>query len=136
MSKIEHFGRVISVEKGSVKVVFEQLSACASCSAKDVCSASEKEEKVVEIACDGAFEVGEKVAISAESSLGLKAVILAYVVPFLLVLSVLILLSVLGVWEALAGILSLLAAVPYFFILYLKRKNLKRFLVFELKKLT
>ena len=56
---------------------------------------------------------------------GNKAAILAYLIPIVLLLAVLFVCLGLGINDGLAALISIVALVPYYIILYLKRDKLK-----------
>jgi sigma-E factor negative regulatory protein RseC len=66
-------------------VEIERRAACASCHAKSVCLSSEKRDEIIQVFTNnaGAFQVGEVVQVKLEKSLGAKAVVIAYLFPFL-----------------------------------------------------
>ena len=108
---IQHNGKVEQITDDIVYVRIIQQSACSGCHAKNMCGASESKEKIIEIPDrSGNYTINENVLICGKSSLGLQAVLLAFVIPVLLVLFIIILGHALN-WDeglsALAGILFL-----------------------------
>jgi sigma-E factor negative regulatory protein RseC len=82
------------------------------------CGISESKTEEIEIInADSSFIIDENVHIVINKALGLKAVIWAYVLPFILLISVLFI-SSLFVAEWLAGLIALSVLVPYYFILH------------------
>ena len=139
MSKdvIEHQGRIDSINGNKIQVRFMTMSACASCHAKGVCTASDMESKEVEVQDDsGQFREGEEVNVLLRRTLGFKALIFGYIIPFMLVIVTLFISSALFKNEAVAGLTSLAVLVPYYFGLYLRRSQFKKHFTFELQKLT
>ena len=65
--------------------------------------------------------------------MGNKAVVLGYLIPFLLFIAVLVISTSVGIREWIAGIASLGSLVPYYIILYLFRNYLNRTITFTLK---
>jgi sigma-E factor negative regulatory protein RseC len=57
---------------------------------------------------------------------GNKAAVLAYLIPILLLLAVLFVCLGLGLNEGIAALISIVALVPYYIVLYLKRDKLKQ----------
>ena len=57
---------------------------------------------------------------------GNKAAVLAYLIPIILLLAVLFVCLGLGINDGLAALISIVALVPYYIILYLKRDKLKK----------
>ena len=120
MSRISHEGVVEEVRGDSVRVRIAQTSACAACKVAGHCSATESKEKVVEVV-DGrasAYAPGDTVVVSMDPSTGRRAVILAFVVPFFILVAVL----VISLWvtgdEGLSAIIALASLVPYYLLLH------------------
>ncbi|MDH6356154.1 SoxR reducing system RseC family protein [Parabacteroides sp. PF5-9] len=129
-----HNGLIERIEKNVVFVRIVQQSACSGCHARSMCVASESKEKIIEVVdSSGTYRVDEEVIICGESSLGLQAVLLAFVFPLLLVLLAIIV----GIsqWEEpISALVALGLLIPYYTVLYLLRDRLKRRFVFTLKK--
>lgn len=133
---VEHTGVVESCDGQIISVRIEQQAACAGCHAKGVCSAAEKEDKVIEVFyTKNDVEKGDKVLLIGQSSLGLYAVLLAYVLPFLLILITLFITSVFVENELISGTISLLVILPYYIVLFLNKKRLKKKFTFEIVKI-
>jgi sigma-E factor negative regulatory protein RseC len=134
-SCIEQKGVIEEISKGMVKVSFMSVSACAECHARKACNLIDSENKHVLIpAEENTYSVGEIVRISMKRNLGLKAAVIAYVVPvFLLILTLLILTS-LSMDELTAGLFTLLILAPYFILVYLFRDKMQKTFVFRLNK--
>lgn len=133
---IQHTGVVEKIESDSVFVRILQQSACSGCHAQGMCSASEKKEKIIEIPdTSGRFQLNEKVMICGRSSLGLKAVLLAFVIPLILVVAAIAAGTGLHWQETTSGLIGLLLLLPYYCLLYFLRDKLKREFIFTLKKL-
>ena len=113
-----HAGTVSRISDHTVYVSLDSNIHCDSCRAKAACGVSESKNKVIEITDPAdAFAVDEPVRVVLKKSTGFKAVFWAYVFPFILVLAVLITSSLyLAEWQA--GLLGLLALVPYYVVLY------------------
>jgi len=117
----------------SVKIV--QQSACSGCHAKSMCTASDSKEKIIEVTdYSGKFNVNDTVIICGESSLGLQAVLFAFVIPLIIIVLTIAIGTNLQLAETESALLGLLAVVPYYGILYMCRNKLKKKFVFTLKK--
>ncbi len=125
---IKHRGIVERIEGMHVQVRIVQTSACAMCSAKHHCRASESKEKLVDVFDTNAasYRKGEEVMLSGSISMGMQAVVLAFGVPFLVVLGVLFLAMRLTGNELRSAVFALLALVPYYFCIYIRRGKLMR----------
>jgi sigma-E factor negative regulatory protein RseC len=130
---ISHPGVVENVRDGKVFVKILSKSACASCNAQSICSVAEMEEKIVEVRSGGGYKLGEQVTLNMEKSLGTKAVMLGYVVPFLvLFIALIVTLEVTGN-EGLSALISIGVLIPYYIILYLLRDKLSSKFVFRIE---
>jgi sigma-E factor negative regulatory protein RseC len=132
---IEHNGIINSIEGNVVQVSIIQLSACSGCHAKGACSAADMDEKIIEVESnDSKLKIGDAVTILGQSSMGLLAVLLAFVIPFLLILISLFILRFYNLNELTSGIISVATLIPYYLILSLFNKKLKTKLQFHIKK--
>jgi sigma-E factor negative regulatory protein RseC len=132
---IDHEGVIdrIDGERAHVRIISE--SACAACHARGACSAADQEEKYVDIKIqDGNFKVGEPVRVEISRHLGMKAVALGYIYPFLLLMAVLVGAVSAGITELKAGLIALLSLIPYYLLLYLLRKRIDSNFTFSIKK--
>lgn len=133
---VKHKGRIDSIEGNKICVNFIAMSACASCHAKGVCSASDMKEKSVEVFdFTNRFQLGEEVNLILKQSLGFRALFLGYVLPFLLVLFILIILTVITNNEAISGVGALTILVPYYLILYLLKDKIRKKFIFTINKI-
>lgn len=125
---IIHPGVIERISGDRVFVRILSQSACSACHAKGACSIADVEEKIIETEADPKekWATGDKVMVKMEESLGRKAVVLGYVLPFIvLLLSVIIFLSLMKN-EGLAALLSIFMLVPYYAGLYLFRDKLSK----------
>ncbi|MCP9611965.1 SoxR reducing system RseC family protein [Coprobacter tertius] len=136
MSKlIKHKGIIKDIRNGIAKVEITQLSACSGCHARSYCSASDKKEKIIEVSCNGnSFKTGETVILISNSDIEREALLIAFVYPFFCLVAVLIIVYFLSRNETIAGITSLAILVPYYIIIGLYKKKLKKKFVFSLHK--
>ena len=70
-----------------------------------------------------------------KQSLGYKAMLLAYGLPFLMVLMALIIFTTLHFSELIAGLGSLSILVPYYLIIYYFRDKLQKTFTFTIRKI-
>ena len=136
---IKHSGVVVRIEGDKIFVKMTVGSACGSCQARMVCGASESVEKIVEVENPMASEyhVGEEVEVALQKrSMGIKSVVVAYLIP-LLVLSVILFGSVFfGVGEGIAAFASLVAVGGYYILLYILRDKIGKTVKFIITKQT
>jgi sigma-E factor negative regulatory protein RseC len=84
-TNICHQGTIIEITDNTLFVKIERSSACAACHAKSVCMDSHRKEEIIPVPVQEptAFQVGEQVQVRLKKSLGAKAVIIAYLCPFI-----------------------------------------------------
>jgi len=137
--RIEHEGKVISVDKDYIAVEILNKSACAACHAKAVCGASDEAVKVVEVAQDITtlsedYQVGESVNVVMSSAMGTRAVWFAYVVPLIVLMASILVFSLCGAGELLMGLGSLGLVALYYLGVYLFRNKLSKIFIFSIEK--
>ena len=121
-----------------MQVRIQQASACDLCHAKSICSSADTKEKIVEVrAAEGSVSIGDKVMVEGAASMGMKAVFLAYVLPLILLILVMVLcLTLIAPGnEVLAALVSLGILLPYAFLLYLLKDKLSKKFRFEIRSL-
>ena len=82
----------------------------------------------------GKYIPGQEISILLQESLGFKALVFGYLLPFILMLVVLIAMFTLTGNELMAGSLALGILVPYYIMLYFMRGRLKKIFKFELEE--
>ena len=127
MSRIEtiqHDGIVESIGAGKVTVRILQASACSSCSARQLCRSSESKEKLIEVRGNyPTLHVGDSVTLQGSVRQGLRASLLAYIVPLILMVVALFYGTHLN-GEAAGALAALLVLAIYYGGLYLLRNKL------------
>lgn len=135
-STIERKGVVLSVNDGIAQVEIECMSACSACHAKSLCSSSEKQNKIVDAYVDKGSQlaVGENVIVEGRESMGIVAVVVAYLLPLIIMVLVLSLMVMNGCSDGIAGLVSLGVLIPYYLVLYMVRDKLYNKFIFKTKK--
>jgi sigma-E factor negative regulatory protein RseC len=135
MKKIKHAGTVVNIDKSLVSVEIISLSACASCKSKSMCSISGNKDKIIDTIVENPenYKIGESVNIVMQEQLGLKAVFLAYVMPFLVCIFTLFGLSMGSDNELLYGGGAIVAAALYYLVLKQFSSKLNREFVWYLE---
>ena len=137
--RIEHEGKVISIDKDYIGVEILNKSACAACHAKAVCGASDESVKVVEVAQDittlaADYQIGEKVNVIMSSAMGTQAVWIAYVVPLLVLMASILVFSLCGAGELAMGLGSLGIVALYYLGVFLFRNKISKIFIFSIEK--
>ena len=133
---IKHRGIVEKIDGSHVVVRIVQTSACSACSAKGLCNASESKEKQIDVyEVNPAYRIGEEVVLCGTTSMGMKAVFLAFGIPVLLLLGALFVTMRITDGDALlAAAVALLAVVPYYVVLYLMKDKMNKTFSFVIEK--
>ncbi len=135
-NEILHKGIITSIEKDKLTVLISQSSACAACKAAGHCSASESKEKVIDIyhvEDVGMYRVGETVNVIASQRIATNAVLLAFGIPFLIMITVIFITSRLTSDEAYMALSGLLSLIPYYILLYFFRHRIKETFTFTVR---
>lgn len=125
---ISHEGIITKITDDELEIKILAQSACAACHAKNACGMGEQAEKILTVPRPKGkeFSLLQKVNVKMAVGQGNKAAVLAYLIPILLLLAVLFVCLGLGVNEGLAALISIVAIVPYYIVLYLRRDKLKK----------
>ena len=132
---ISHKGVVIKVTPQVTTVSFTQHGACSECHAAGLCGMGDMAEKAIEVPTDPYTkrQVGDEVEVLLKASMGFKAVYLAYLIPLLIILAVILGLLSLGVSEVISALSGLGAVAAYYLVLWLCREKLQKEYVFIIK---
>jgi sigma-E factor negative regulatory protein RseC len=133
-NQISHPGYIVEVLPELIHVQIITNSSCASCSVKGSCSVGEIEEKLVEVdvQANHSYKVGDAVTVVLDQSKGIFAILLGYVFPFLTLLITLIIMLSITDNQGLAGLVSLAMLLPYYGILFLFKRTIRRKFDFKL----
>lgn len=135
---IQHQGTVESIDGNHIRVRIVQTSACASCVAHKYCNSSESKEKMIDVYTKEAdrYAVGQSVNVYGTTSMGMRAVLWAFGVPFIVLVAVLyasIMLT--GGNEPLSALWALGSLMVYYLILYMCRDKMTKKFVFTIKSI-
>ena len=151
---IKHDGIIIALnEDGTALVRIVQTSACAACKAKAMCASAESAEKemtVVLLSDNGRpmgygvldadkplleYKVGDAVEVMVQQRMGWKAVVLAYLLPFFVMLVVMLVGNAIwAVREEILGTVALCAMALYYLVLGMFKDKLQKEFSFTARK--
>ena len=136
MEDINKTGIVTQVNDSELKIKITSCSACSSCAAKNFCAGSESKEKEIIVKTENAenFDIGEEVMVSIDTSQAIKAIILAYVIPLLLMVLTIIGSIMYKQDEIIGGICGIIILIPYYFGLFLAKGKMKSKFEFKISK--
>ena len=133
---IKHRGIVEKIDGSHIVVRIVQTSACSACSAKGLCNASESKEKQIDVyEANPSYQIGEEVMVCGTTSMGMRAVLLAFGVPLLiLVLALGVSMKLTGEDALLSSGIALVSVVPYYIAIYFCKDKLNRTFSFTIEK--
>ena len=134
-NEIAHSGKIIEITPDFTTVQITVSSACASCHAKALCGMSEEEDKVIMLPTDpyATYNVGDEVMVCTKMAMGLKAAWISYVIPLAVLMTLILVLTSLGVKEVISAVSAVGAVGLYYFIIWLIRDKLRDEFVFYIK---
>ena len=124
---VSHKGKVIEMTPEATTVVISSSSACGECHAAGLCGVADMAEKTIEVAPDpyARYKVGDEVEVVLKASMGFKAVWLAYAIPLVVLLAVLLGLLSVGLGELPSALAAIGAVALYYLVLLLLRDKLR-----------
>ena len=156
---IKHDGIIIALnEDGTALVRIVQTSACAACKAKAMCASAESAEKEMTVVLLGengkvktennstqsyttlhdstqSYHVGDTVEVMVQQKMGWKAVVLAYLLPFFVMLAVMLIGNAIwAVREEILGTVALCAMALYYLVLGMFKDKLQKGFSFTARK--
>ena len=156
---IKHDGIIIALNgDGTALVRIVQTSACATCKAKAMCASAESAEKEMTVVLLGengkvktennstqsyttlhdstqSYHVGDTVEVMVQQKMGWKAVVLAYLLPFFVMLAVMLIGNAIwAVREEILGTVALCAMALYYLVLGMFKDKLQKEFSFTAKK--
>lgn len=133
--EVSHKGQVIAITPQQTSVRIVSHSACGECHAAGLCGMADLAEKIIQVPTDpyATFAVGDQVEVVLAAEMGLKAVLLAYFLPLVVLLGVILGLGALGVGEVAAGLAGIGTVALYYLVLWLFRGRLGNEYVFKIK---
>ena len=135
---IKHDGIIIALNgDGTALVRIVQTSACAACKAKAMCASAESAEKEMTVVLlgDEQWAVGNEVEVMVQQKMGWKAVVLAYLLPFFVMLAVMLIGNAIwAVREEILGTVALCAMALYYLVLGMFKDKLQKEFSFTARK--
>ncbi len=132
---IRHTGIVSGINGELAHVQIVQSSACSACKAKSMCMSTESQQKELDAVMLEPMQAGDRVEVEVREHLAWKAVLLAYVLPFIVMMSVIAVLDVLTGWdEAIVGTVALCSIALYYLVLSQFKHRLQKQFTFTARK--
>jgi sigma-E factor negative regulatory protein RseC len=131
--RITHEGIIDHIENDTVFVRILSKSACAECHSKGLCSVSEMTEKLVEVRGSSFdYTPGQEVNVVLDQTSGNKAVVLGYLIPFILLIVTLLVVSAFFS-ELWAGLSAIAILFPYYLMLFVFKHKLRKTFSFRIE---
>ena len=132
---IRHDGIVLRAEGRMAHVAITQTSACSACKAKSMCMSAESQQKEMDVVMLEPLQVGDKVEVMVRERLAWKAVLLAYILPFVVMMAMIAVLDFATEWsEAVVGTLALCGIALYYIVLSMFKHRLQKQFSFTARK--
>ena len=131
---IKHQGIVENISGSHLQVRIVQTSACASCSIKGHCSSADTKEKLIDVIDESSsYQPGDRVWVTGELSMGVMAVLFAFIFPFLIL--IISLFVFMAIWndELRSALCALALLVPYYYILWLNKSRMGKKFSFSVR---
>ena len=133
---IRHEGVVLRTSGNMAHVEIVQTSACSACKARSMCMSSESQQKQMDVVMLEPLQAGDRVEVEVRERLAWRAVLLAYILPFVVMMAVIAVLDYATDWsEAIVGTLSLCAIALYYLILSAFKHKLQKQFSFTARKI-
>jgi sigma-E factor negative regulatory protein RseC len=134
--QVEHEGTVTDILDHTMMVRIVTSSACSGCAAKSYCVPSENKDREIKVErFSGDFVLGERVRVIMLQSLGIKALCIAYIVPFILVMIALLISWVITGNELISGLSALFILLPYYLSIKIFNEKLEKTFRFQVRKI-
>lgn len=134
-AEISHIGKIVDIAPDFITVEIVAESACATCHAAGLCGTADATHKAISVpATVGNWKVGQEVQVLLKRSMGFKAVWLAYAIPLVVLMAVLLGLNSAGVGELASGLAAIGAVGVYYLFLLLFRDRLRNEYSFYIKE--
>lgn len=131
---IKQVATIIKIEDGNLHLSICRPDACAACKAQSACSSTGESGGQMVLVDDGrGRQVGDQVVLKIGRSQGFLAIILAYMIPVVLIVGMLLVMQSIGVSEGLMGGLVLGVLILYFVLLRVFRRRFEGDLSIEIE---
>jgi len=123
--QVSHTGVVVGINDKDIEIEILSASSCGTCNIKSACGMSEMKEKRVTVPrlADNDYIVGQPVNIVMSARQGNKAAMIAYFIPAIILIAIIVILSNLSIKEWVAALIGIGALAVYYTILYIFFKD-------------
>ncbi|MDE5945275.1 MAG: SoxR reducing system RseC family protein [Rikenella sp.] len=126
---------IVRLSDREIEVEVCRPEACGECKARSVCSEGGGQGKRMTLLNDGqGYTVGERIILVMRREAGLKAVVIAYLVPVFVIVASLLGFQAAQVRDTVAAVATLGVLGLYFLVVRLLRGRIDRQLTIEIEK--
>lgn len=134
MNEVIHTGSIIQISNNEAVVLLDDKFECSGCQLEKSCGSTEMKPKEITVSLlDNSYKVNDQIVLVLGENLGLKAVLLAYILPFVIFFTIIVLFQN-KLTELLTGVLALIFILLYFLILKKVQPWLSRVFSIEVRK--
>jgi len=137
---IKHKGIIQAIRPGKIEVEVIVESACGDCHARKACALAETDNRSIEIALPEGrcrnYGIGETVNVLLKPSQARAALFYGYLLPLVLFLTALFFFTVTLQDELRAGLSALAMLFPYYGILFMLQRPIRKMFSFDIEKWT
>lgn len=125
--KVRHQATITSIDsqKGTITAQISVTEACQSCAARKACSGEAQKEFTLLNDFQNR-NIGDTITLCITRSMTITAVMIAYMLPVIIVVTALLIMQNAGVQELQAGLISLATIAAYFITLRIFRQKLEK----------
>ncbi|MCX4348215.1 MAG: SoxR reducing system RseC family protein [Alphaproteobacteria bacterium] len=127
-------GTITAIRGQEVTVAINCKSSCLHCQIKNNCTIADSRLKDITLHAPETshLHIGQKVTLAMDDRLGWLAVFFGYILPLIIVLTVLLATLAATSSDTMAAVLSLGALLPYYILLAVFRKKISRHFNFRI----
>lgn len=118
---------------GTAEVEILVAGACSGCHAKSACSAGKTETKVITAKCDIPLHPGDSVKVEMKLSQGFQALLIGYIIPFIVLITAFAASLVAGAGELVSALISFAAIGCWYLAVWLMRGRISEKFEFKIK---
>lgn len=115
---MRQFAKITSLEGNKIECVVQCGDVCGSCAARKVCAPSSGDgqslKTITLYSTEHSYQVGDTIELEISATMGLRAVLLAYLIPVALIIGLLLTLQHFSFSELASGGITLGVVVAYF----------------------
>ena len=117
MNNLQHTAKITKISNNRLTLQLCRSEACAVCQIKDACHI-QKSSQTIDIDIDNPqdFSLNQQIMLEISTQTGILAMLLAYILPLILMLSTLLTCYIFTYNDLTSGICAIIILVPYYLI--------------------